>query len=411
MKRLVDRPRYIELLIKLLDVPQVKVLKGVRRCGKSTLLEALAFALSQRGVPASNIVKRRFDDFSTPLNPDAAWLHGLCQEAIEKADPSFPLYVLFDEIQEVEGWEKVVRRLETRPNTQVYITGSNAQVLSSDLATLLAGRYVEVAVSPLSFAEYGAFCDARGWRFAHEEERFLHYLAFGGMPGLFDYAQNDEAGIARMLTAAYDAVILKDVAMHARIADYDLLEKLVRYAFQTSGSLLSTRNIVNALTSAGRKVSSETVDSYLNALCNALVMSPCEQMGVGGKEVLRPLRKFYPVDTGLRNLLWGLGNSHDVGFELENAVYNELVRREYDVRVGALTSAEIDFVAQRGANRLYVQVAQTLLDERVYKREIAPLEGLRDSFPKLVLTLDRYRSGVTNTGVRICNVVDWMLEE
>lgn len=410
MMKLIDRPRYTRILVDLLNTPQVKVLKGVRRCGKSTLLDLLAQTLIERGIPARNVLKRRFDDFSTPLNPDASWLLGLCQGAIEQADASYPLYVLFDEIQEVSGWEQVIRRFEASGNAQVYITGSNAQVLSSDLATLLAGRYVEINVSPLSFEEYRTFCDTCGWTFAHCEEQLLHYLAFGGMPGLFDYAQNDLDGIARLLTAIYDAVIVKDVAKHARIADYDLLEKLARYVFQTSGSLLSTRNIVNTLTSAGRKAASETVDGHLKALCDALVVSICEQIGVGGKQVLRPLRKFYPVDTGLRNLLWGLGSSHDIGFELENAVYNELVRRGYTVFVGALSSAEIDFVAQRGAERQYVQVTQTLLDDRVYQREVDPLEEVRDSFPKLVVTLDRYRTGVTDTGVRIRNAVDWLTE-
>lgn len=408
---LIHRPLYESRIAESLGTPDIKVLKGVRRCGKSSLLLLLSERLETSGVPTRNIFYRRMDQFGVPLDPDAQWLQGEVLRAMEGSARDFPLYVLLDEVQDVREWEKVVRRLHTAPNVEVFVTGSNAHVLSSDLSTLLGGRFEEIDVFPLSFAEYLDFASETDDIRQSRDDLFAAYVRFGGMPAQFDLPRRDEASLAQMLRTVYETIILNDVALHERIGDMDLLSKLVRYAFTTSGTLFSTRSIVNALASSGRKTSSETVDNYLRALENALIVRGCEQEGVAGKRVLRPLRKYYPADNGLRNLMTGF-SPRDFGAQLECVVFNELVRRGYAVTVGVLEGGtEVDFVARRRSEKLYVQVCESLASEETYARELRPYERVRDSFPKLVLELGRYRLGTTETGVRIANLIDWLLAE
>lgn len=234
------------------------------------------------------------------------------------------------------------------------------------------------------------------------------YLRFGGMPALFHLEERTQEEVAQLLRTVYETVILNDVAARTGVSDFDLLSKLVRYVFSTSGSLFSTHKIVNALSSAGRKTKSGTVDGYLRALVDALILFECEQAGVAGKEVLRPLRKFYPVDTGLRNLMRNFAVG-DLGFQIENVVHNELVHRGWHVTVGVLKAGEVDFVAERAQQRVYVQVTESMSDPAVYKRELAPFHAINDAWPKVVLTVDRLNCGVTEQGFRIVNVIDWLL--
>ena len=406
----VSRPRYEALLRKHRDTQDVKVLTGVRRCGKSCLLSWLANDLPVSGVPQHNVLYLRMDAFGMPLQPTAEWLAGQVRSALESAEESAPFYVLLDEVQDVPGWERVVRQLHTRPNTDVYVTGSNAYVLSSELATLLGGRYVELAVYPLSFEEYLAFSAACDVRVANEDAAFADYLRFGGMPALFRLAQRREEDVSQLLRTIYETIILNDVVARLRIADIDLLSKLVRYVFSTSGTLFSTNKIVNTLASSGRKASQETIDGYLRGLVNALVLYECPQVGIAGRDVLRPLRKFYPVDTGLRNLMHGFGPG-DMGFQLENVVHNELLRRGWDVAVGTLRVGEVDFVATRPQERLYVQVSESVTDPQVLERELAPFGRLDDSWPTLLIVADHLGCGVTERGTRIVHIVEWLLEE
>lgn len=410
IREAVHRARYEQELAKYRGTQDIKVITGVRRCGKSTLLKLLVDQIvSELGAP-ENIFYRRMDGFGVPLNPDAEWLESELLAALNVADSSKPFYVCIDEVQEVQGWERVVRRMHTHPQIDAYITGSNAHVLSSDLATLLGGRYIEIPVQPLSFAEYLAFVRVAGAQHIDAQTLFAEYLKYGGMPGQFDIADRTEEHMARFLETIRDTVILNDVAMHTQVGDMDLLAKLVRYIFSTSGSLFSTRNVVNALVSAGRKTTAETVDNYLKALGSAYIVCECEQMGIAGKQVLRPQRKFYPVDTGLRNLASGFAPK-DFGAQIECVVFNELVRRGFHVSVGALLKGEIDFIAEKRGARLYIQVTETLVNPETYERELAPFKLVRDSFPKMVLTMDRFRLGVTEDGVQIVNIVDWLLEE
>lgn len=407
---LVPRPAYDAILDANRHTPEVKVLTGVRRCGKSSLLELFARRLISLGVPPSNVLHLRLDGYEIPLSPTADWLMGELASRLAAAQADQDAYVLLDEVQEVEGWEDVVRRVRNRPNTQLVITGSNARVLSGELATLLAGRHVEIPVHPLSYREYGAFAQAAGWD-TDAGSMFQDYLTFGGMPALFSYGRGDAASYERVLSGIFDTVILNDVVARENVKDVELLDRLVRYTFSTSGNLFSTKRVVDALASSGRRASQETVENHLRALANANVLARCEQWGIGGKELLRPRRKYYPVDTGLRNLTIGFSRSRDVGFQLECAVYNELVRRGWSVGVGTLRTGEVDFVADRRDERIYLQVALSVLDEATFARELAPLEALADAFPKLVLVADRWRLGTTGRGVRVVNVSDWLLEE
>ena len=408
---LIPRPLYDKVIDSFVGTPEVKVLVGVRRCGKSSLLALLANRLRGRGVPDRCIVQLKLDGYDVPLNPDARWLDVQIRLRLADVAADETAYVLLDEVQEVAGWEDVVRRVNTLPNVQVFITGSNARVLSGELATLLAGRYVEIPVYPLGFEEYISFAKAFGWDVESSEGLLSDYVTFGGMPALFAYARGDVGAYERVLSGIFDTVILKDVVGRSHVKDVDLLEKVVRYVFSTSGNLFSTKRVVDALVSAGRKASQETVDNYLAALVNAKVMTACEQQGLAGKEVLRPQRKFYPMDNGLRNLTIGFNRTRDTGYQLEAVVFNELVRRGWKAGVGALTAGEVDFVAMRRDERLYIQVCQSVLDETTFAREVAPLEAIQDSFPKVVLVADRWKTGVTSSGIRVVNLADWLLKE
>lgn len=408
---LIPRPLYDKVIDSFVGTPEVKVLVGVRRCGKSSLLALLANRLRGRGVPDRCIVQLKLDGYDVPLNPDARWLDVQIRPRLADVAADETAYVLLDEVQEVAGWEDVVRRVNMLPNVQVFITGSNARVLSGELATLLAGRYVEIPVYPLGFEEYISFAKAFGWDVESSEGLLSDYVTFGGMPALFAYARGDVVAYERVLSGIFDTVILKDVVGRSHVKDVDLLEKVVRYVFSTSGNLFSTKRVVDALVSAGRKASQETVDNYLAALVNAKVMTACEQQGLAGKEVLRPQRKFYPMDNGLRNLTIGFNRTRDTGYQLEAVVFNELVRRGWKAGVGALTAGEVDFVATRRDERLYIQVCQSVLDETTFAREVAPLEAIQDSFPKVVLVADRWKTGVTSSGIRVVNLADWLLKE
>lgn len=408
---LIRRPYYENQIVKYFETSFIKVLTGVRRCGKSSLLKIVADQAKQHGAEERNIITLKMDEPGIPLQPTAEWLAGYLDAQLKVSDSSKMVYVFLDEIQDVPGWERVVRQLQTRNNTDVYLTGSNAYMLSTELSTLLAGRFIEIKINPLSFSEYLDFKHHHGISIGSTSESFAEYLRFGGMPGQFDLAQRTTETMTAFLKGIFDSVLLNDVAKRTHITDIDLLEKLVAYLFGTSGNLFSTKKIVNTLQSIGRKSTQNTIDNYLNALKNALLVKEVTQFGLKGKEVLNPKRKFYAADIGLRNFVSGFP-TEDIGFQLENVVCNELIKRGYDVFVGTLPDgSEIDFVARKPTGEQhYYQVAQSLIDEKVYKREIAPLLQIPDNFPKTILTLDTYRTGITKEGITIVGITDWLLE-
>ena len=402
---MVERKEYLEQLWSWKDEQLIKVVTGIRRCGKSTLLEQYQEKLKLADVDKEQIISINFEDLDNELLLDYKVLY---QYIKERLCPDKMTYIFLDEIQNVPLFEKVVDSLYVKDNTDVYITGSNAYVLSSDLATLIGGRYVEMRVQPLSFSEYLSFSSYYDVRFPNEDSAFAEYLRYGGMPALFHLKERDQDRIAQLLRTVYETIILNDVVERTKIGDVDLLSKLVRYVFTTSGSLFSANKIANTLTSYGRKTRIETVEAYLRALVDALILHACEQVGLSGKDILRPQRKFYPVDTGLRNLASGFV-SGDIGFQIENVVYNELLRRGWSVTVGSLRAGEVDFVVERAQKRMYIQVTESLVDQGVFEREISPLLLIGDSWPKFILTADRLRCGVTEEGVAIINVIDWLL--
>lgn len=410
--KLIPRPSYDALLDSYLDTEPIKVLSGVRRCGKSSLLRMLAERLLAKGVPEENILYKKLDSLDTPLEPTSAWLDGLVRQTLAERRNSSPFYVFLDEVQEVPGWEKVVRRLHTEQVADIYLTGSNAFLLSSDLATYLSGRYIEVPVWPLSFSEYVDFSHAADpcADELSQEDLFSRYVRYGGMPGLFDRPGFEEEFVAKELTAIHDTVILNDVAKRFDLRDIDLLEKLVRYVYSTSGSLFSARRISDALTSMGRKTNPATVDSYLDALRRAFLVHRCEQEGIAGKTVLQPMQKLFAPDTGLRNREIGF-RLQDIGYQLENVVFCELRRRGYEVHVGAGASCEVDFVADRQDERIYVQVSSNVIEKETLDRELKSLEAVHDAFPKIVLTRDSLFWGTTGSGIVIRSLIGWLLED
>lgn len=387
------------------NTPEIKVLTGVRRCGKSTLLEHYAQSLLDDGVPASNIFTRRFDSFDTPIGYSANDLHADLMQATQESRPG-PFYVFLDEIQDVPGWEEVVRRLHSRDDTDVYITGSNARLLSGELATHLTGRYITIPVYPLSFDEYQRHHRAQGTTDS-TDQLFSKYMMFGGMPGLFATGQPDQDKATEILTSIYESIVMKDVAGRYGIRDIATLEKLSRYLFSTSGNLFSVNKVANTLASAGANASYATVDNQISALERSFIVYSAQQERMRGKELLRPQRKFYPVDNGFRNLATGF-NGSDRGAQLEGIVFMELQRRGYDVTIGSLPDGEIDFIAKRGNDKQYIQVTLNMTEEQTRERELAPLRRLGDAFPRTVLTLDWHSEGMTDEGIHITNVMDWL---
>ena len=367
MPELLPRPAYLEAFRSRLNTPFIKVLTGLRRCGKSCLLSLLASTLLEEGVPSRNVLHRRLDELSDPLVLSADDLARELLSFLESADPGYPRYVFLDEVQQVEGWERVVRGLEARDDVDVWITGSNASMLSGDLATLLAGRYTHIRIYPLSFAEYVSFSratDAEGADLG-VDELFARYRRFGGMPGLFALRSFDVANAREYLVSVLESVILHDVAARNHVRDIDALEKVVQYVFATSGSLCSTRNIAQALRGA--------------------------------------------ADVGLRNLSINFG-PRDLGFQLEDIVAMELLRRGCELHVGSGRGGEVDFVVSSPEGRsTFVQVTEDLADTSTFERELAPLRAQRNAFAKVVLSATGIREGVTEDGIQILSIIPWLL--
>lgn len=417
---MIDRPAYLERLHALEDSSQIKVLTGMRRCGKSTILNMFVRNLTDRGIPAENIVYRRFDEFEMPLGFTGEMLRQELAQAFEHAGDG-KVYVLLDEIQDVPDWQHVVRRLHTRNNTDVYVTGSNATLLSGELATYLTGRYVEIPVYPLSFQEYATWRtrrenaeDVRGMmRRLMLQSVFGDYMRYGGMPGLYDHGSDHVLNAEQWrteLSSIYDSVVVRDVAERHAIRDIATMRKVAQYMFSASGNLVSATNVSNQLKALGYGVSAPTVETWLDALKQAFVLYEAPVERLRGKQFLAPLRKWYAVDNGFRNLVCADPDS-DRGVQLENLVFMELKRRGYTVQVGRIGTKEIDFVALKGAERLYIQVTLSMLAPEVRQRELAPLQELDDAFPRLVITMDPLDvgEGITKEGIQIQYAIDWFM--
>lgn len=394
------RQNYLNELLSFQDKQTlIKVVTGVRRSGKSTLLEMFSDHLRKSGTPPEAIISLNFELVSLGHIQDHEQLN---EAVLSRKRPGQMNYVILDEVQLVKHWEKAVNSLRLDKELDIYITGSNAYLLSSELSTLLSGRYVEVKMFPLSFSEY--LIEVSGGE--EPGRHFDRYLKYGGMPESLLF-KDDERPMFTYLSSVTDTIIMKDVVRYNNVRDIDLLERVLRFVADNIGREVSATSIANYLTSAGRKTNHETIDNYLKMLEKAFIIYNAARFDVKGKSVLKTNGKYYFVDVGLRNQLVRRRGS-DIGWLLENVVYLELLRRGCSVTVGKLDGLEIDFVAERGDDISYFQVTQSMLSEEVEQREIRPLQSVRDAYPKTILSLDVISSG-TYDGIQHVNIIDFLL--
>ncbi|MGN0684011.1 MAG: ATP-binding protein [Oscillospiraceae bacterium] len=391
---MVKRQQYLDKLIKLRDKQVIKVVTGFRRCGKSTLLMQFRDYLNECGVEDSQIISVNFErlEFDHLLDH-----HALYKYITERLQPDKMNYVFLDEVQMVPEYQKAVDSLFVMENVDVYITGSNAYMLSGELATLLSGRYVEIQMLPLSFAEY--------WELVGGDKRdaWKQYFVNGGLP--YTAYIEDEEIRSDYLNGIYNTVLL-DVVERKKIQDVPLLKSVVRFLFDNIGNTVSSKKIADSLVSFGRKTTSATIENYITALTESFVLYKAGRYDVKGKQHLKSLEKYYVVDMGLRTLLLGNKNS-DIGHVLENIVYLELVRRGYSVSIGKVGELEIDFIAEKSGSKVYYQVSASVLDPVTFEREITPLRRVQDNYPKYIITMDDISSD--NEGIRQVNVIDFLL--
>ena len=392
---MIQRMEYLTKLIKWRDHKVIKVVTGVRRCGKSTLLQLFREYLYGHGVDEDACISINFENISFENLKD---YHRMYDYILERLQSNKMNYIFLDEIQLVPEFEKAVNSLLLKDNVDIYMTGSNAYMLSSELATLLSGRYVEISMLPLSFKEYYELVGG-DVRLA-----FNRFLRKGGFP--YTAAIEDDDIRRDYLQGIYSTVLLKDIVARKRVNDVELLESVIKFLFDNVGNIVSTKKIADTLTSIGRKTTTVTVDSYVRALKDAFILYEVGRYDVKGKQYLQSLEKYYLVDIGLRSILLG-ERSMDVGHILENIVYLELLRRGYKVSIGKIGTLEIDFVAQKGDEKIYYQVSASILDPSTYEREFAPLKKIKDSYPKFVLTMDEYPMG--ENGINQHNIIEWLM--
>ncbi|MDR0248064.1 MAG: ATP-binding protein [Oscillospiraceae bacterium] len=404
---MVARPQYMERLRAYKDGDLVKVVTGLRRCGKSTLLLLFKQELLASGVDANNIIDINFELMEFDEIRDYRRFYDLVRGRIPR---NGKCYLLLDEIQQVAGWEKAVNSLcaETDIDADVYITGSNAYLLSSDIATLLSGRYVEIKMLPLSFKEF-LLSDHLPADMT-VADKFRQYLKYGSLPAVTALPQ-EEPIINEFLLGIYNTVVVKDIVARSGISDVWLLEKIMRYVISNTGNIISSNKISGFLSAQGRgeNLKSSTVASYLDALKRAFIVYQADRCDIKGKEQLKTLAKYYVADTGIRNALAGYSDG-DIGHVLESVVYFELLRRGYRVFVGKWFDSEVDFLAIRQDTRKYYQVTLSMADESVRKRELAPLAAIKDNYEKTVLSMDK--TYITDhEGILFRNIIDFLLSE
>ena len=398
-----NRDLYLNQLIKFKDKKLIKVITGLRRSGKSTLLSLFENHLITSGVDRNHIIRMNFESFEFDEITNYKELHAYINERI--LDPNKRHYILLDEVQQVSSWERVINSFLVDANVDIIITGSNAYLLSSELSTLLSGRYVEIKMQPLSFKEYLEFLDSD--KEMNLPEKFNQYLEYGGLPTIVELLDNPDT-IGPFLEGIYNTVLMKDVIERNGVRDAALLESILKFIAANIGSIVSTKKISDYLTSSGRKTTSDTIDNYLKMLENAFIIYKANRYDLKGKMFLKTLEKYYIVDIGIRNRLIGLRNT-DYGHVLENIVYLELLRRGYEVSIGKIGSLEVDFVASKPNEKIYYQVSATIMDEKTRERELRPLESISDNYPKYILTMDQI---VFNdySGIRVKNIIDFLLE-
>ena len=399
LRMLIQREEYLNKLIALKDKKIIKVVTGVRRCGKSKILEMYRKWLLEQGVEEERIVSINFEDLDFEDLTDYKKLHTYLKEHLVKDNMT---YIFLDEIQNVEQFPKVVDSLYIKDNVDIYITGSNAHMLSSEIATLLSGRYIQIEMLPLSFKEYmistGSMND-RGIK-------YVDYLQNSSFPYTLELeGQSDE--IRSYLEGLYNTIVVKDIINHSKISEPMMLKSILKFIFDNIGNPLSSKKIADTMTSSGRRIDTRTVEKYLDALTESYIIYQAKRYNIKGKQYLKTLEKYYVVDIGLRLMLFG-SKQIDAGRILENIVYLELLRRGHDVYVGKVDEFEVDFVAQNGKGTTYFQVALSVRDEKTLERELRSLRAIKDHYPKILLTMDDDPE-VHYDGIRRINARDWLL--
>jgi hypothetical protein len=404
---LVQRTEYLEKLIQWKDEQVIKVVTGIRRCGKSTLLTQFQAYLLRNGVSDAQIVSVNFEELEYEDLLDYKRLYAYLKERLVQGKTT---YIFLDEIQKVPAFEKVVDSLYVKPDVDLYITGSNAYMLSGDLATLLTGRYVEIKMLPLSFKE---FLEITGME---TEKGFSDYLQNGGLPYVANMERTPEK-VDIYLEGIYNTVIVRDIEdrqarkendpSKRKITDIALLKTIARYLSSVIGSPVSVRSITDYLVSSGRKISPNTVNDYVEALTESFIFYPVERFDIVGKQLLKANRKFYMVDLGIRNHILPRRN-YDLGFSIENVVYFELLRRGYRVTMGKYGNTEVDFVTEKQGVYMYFQVTADMTAEETFERELRPLRNIRDNYEKIVLTLDHMTVG-NYDGIQVIHLLDWLI--
>ena len=395
---MIIRPQYMELLKTYRDVPLVKILAGIRRCGKSTILEMLRDDLLKSGVSADHIISMRYtsEDFDDGMTDKDMY-----RSIKEQMTGDGRYYLLLDEVQEIDGWEKAVNSLLENADADIYVTGSNSKLMSSEISTYLTGRYISIPVYTLSFAEYLEFKKQSG---LSPRELLNEYIRMGGFP-IVALGNFDERSAYQIVEGIYHSVITSDITKRHNIANFDLFNRVVRYIVENVGKTFSANAIVKFLKSEGRSLSVEAVYNYLNWLEKAFVIYRCQRYDLQGKSVLKTQEKFYLADSSLKYCIMGF-NPKSIAAMLENIVYFELRRKGYDVYIGKNETKEIDFVAVRRDERIYVQVCRRLPEES--DREVANLHEIKDHYPKYVVTLDELAAGNIN-GVKIVHLADFLM--
>lgn len=401
---MIERKEYLKQLLSWKDQSIIKVLTGIRRCGKSTILKLYQEYLLNNGIDPSQIISINFEELEYEDLQDYKKLYQYIKDRLVE---NKMMYIFLDEIQNVPSYEKVVDSLHVKENIDIYITGSNSYIFSGQLATYLSGRYIEIPVLPLSFKEvYNPQ--------ANKEEAFQKYIKTGGFPYINQIQLLNEQ-IDMYLEGIYNTVIVKDIEERINrknsksVTDIALLKAISKYLSSVVGSPVSIRSITNYFKSNERTTSPNTISNYVEALCESYLYYPVEVMDVSGKEVLKSNKKYYIVDPGIRNYILPK-QFYDLGFTIENIVYLELLRRRYNVNIGRNGRTEVDFIAKRNDVYTYIQVTASLVDENTFNREIRPLQQIEDNYEKIILTLDRYTLG-NYEGIKVINIVDWLLEE
>ena len=407
---MIQRKEYLDLLKKWKDEQVIKVITGIRRCGKSTLLNLYQDYLRTQGVADDQIVYVNFEELEYEDLLDYKALYNYIKSRLHSEKTT---YIFLDEIQQVADFQKAVDSLYVKQNVDIYITGSNAYLLSGELATLLSGRYVEINMLPLSFAE---FCEVKGG--SDKDALLAEYMKNGGLPYIAKLTGKTEK-VDMYLEGIYNTIIVKDIEERQKrkerdpnkrkVNDITLLKNISKFLASSVGSPVSMKSIADYITSGGRSISQATVSDYVDALIEPYIFYPAERYDVLGKQLLKTNRKMYIVDLGIRRHLLPR-KRYDLGFSLENVAYLELLRRGYEVNIGKVGTTEVDFVARKNDNVFYFQVTASMVEEATFDREMSPLKAINDNYPKIVITLDRYTPG-NYEGIHVVNAIDWLLEK